>query len=148
MVKRKYTDFDEWKKELFENIKFVESAEEKKIKEFEKIEKMGCSGLFVKIFFKGAVHKAKKKQAEIYRNKKYPQNAEKALADFQIKKEICAKLKGNEKLPVEIAESLVKVIWELPQKKINSLELNSMTVAYMSYKISKTGVGTRMTDRA
>jgi hypothetical protein len=140
MANQDYKNFEKWKNEVYENIKLVEIAEEAEIKRFEDVEKIGCSGLVVKILFKGVVKKAKKKQAAIYREKKYPQNADKAIADLKIRNKICSMFEGDEKLPIDIANIVTRVVWGLRREKIKKMNLNSMTVAYMSYKISKMGI--------
>ena len=139
MAKSDHTTFEEYKDSVYKYIRIVEHFESD-LNEFEEAKLDGCFN-FLLINLASKMDKMGKDVGrKDHRKKKYLLNADLALSDKTIKTAICADLKGTEKLPIDIANVVTQSLYNLPAEVKANFDLNAMVVAYMCYKLSKTGV--------
>lgn len=139
MAKSDYTTIEEYKNSVYKYIGWVEDVESD-LNEFEEAKLEGCFGFLFMNFVSIMSRSSKKTMRKVHRKKKYLLNADLALSNKTIKTAICADLKGTEKLPIDIANVVTQSLYNLPAEVKANFDLNAMVVAYMCYKLSKTGV--------
>lgn len=139
MANSEYSTFEEYKNNVYKNVKTVESIEND-TNIFDKKKNSGCLFPFFVKFNSKMIKLGNEQLRKKYRKEKYFKNADIALSNKTIKSAICADLKGNEKLPIDIANVVTQSLYNLPTDVKASFDLNAMVVAYLCYKLSKMGV--------
>lgn len=129
--------FDDFKEAVYTKIGLLESLDENNVKERMKITKKGCFGIFILPIFNPFLLKMTKKASAELKIKELSVQADEIISRPNVKKSLCAKLKDNDVLPIEVAYKITPVLYKMAQK--DEIPTDSILFAIIARKIAEQG---------
>lgn len=127
---------DELKEEVYRKIGFLETFDDDHFNKALQETNKGCFGMFLP-FFNGFLKKQFRETRKRLNVDELMVKAGEILASPVVKKSLCAKLKDNDVLPIEVAYKITPVLYKMAKK--DEIPVNSLLFALIARKIAEQG---------
>ena len=104
------------------------------------LKKEGCGVLFIKLCFKFINFFSRETEEKYFKYSKFSKRADEVIERKAIKLELCAALKEEMILPIDIAHAIIPLLYQHSLKYPNYLSLEPRLFAFIAIKISEQGI--------
>ena len=138
MSKEEFSDLDNFRKEVFEYVHYLESLNNP----FEEIradegKRGGCLGVIVKEFAGSMLRIGRRKYRQSYDLVQHERRAIRLLQDEEIKSRLCSVLAASDVLPLDVAAKITPPLYELANVDPNRVPKEPIFFAVIARKIAK-----------
>ncbi|MGH9947925.1 MAG: hypothetical protein ACRD6X_12095 [Pyrinomonadaceae bacterium] len=133
-------NFEEFKDDVYRDIRWLEFLDKDfRLKNKNRSSNSGCLGAFVPALIGGMYQFSRGKIRDHKQIVKLTETAIEFLARPEIKKAVCAVLDKSIRLPIDVANAVVPVLYDMPDDK-RRIPRDSMLFAIISRRIADKGV--------
>ncbi|MDM7921711.1 MAG: hypothetical protein QUS14_05375 [Pyrinomonadaceae bacterium] len=142
MAEYQHSDFDSFRKEVFERVYSLYSPNDRADKLVEDVEsgRGGCLSLILRQFIPFAAQKSREKYREVNHLAEHERNASLLLQDAEIKSKICELLTESDVLPMDVAHKITPMLYEMATAEPDRVPKEPIMFAVIARNIAQDGV--------